>query len=138
MYLFAPNRVRKYSGAVAARPRAGFGRVISRGGPSLVLTRVVTALNDPPRYVIGIAPRCQLHPYFHLHHPHSRPTQPMPSGSSFSCLSLRSVSLDTAILGLRLSIRINQLESWVNINIQLNPVANISDLAVSRDILQTN
>ena len=47
--------MRKYSGAVAARPRAGFGRfgrVISRGGPNLVLTRVVTAPNDPPRYVI--------------------------------------------------------------------------------------
>ena len=54
MYLFAQNRVRKYSGAVAARPRAGFGRVISRGGPNLVLTRVVTAPNDPPRYVIVI------------------------------------------------------------------------------------
>jgi len=46
MDLFAQNRVRKYSGAVAARPRAGFGRVISRGGPNLVLTRVVTALNQ--------------------------------------------------------------------------------------------
>ena len=57
MYLLAQNRVRKYSGAVAARPRAGFGRfgrVISRGGPNLVLTRVVTAPNDPPRYVIVI------------------------------------------------------------------------------------
>ena len=47
IYLFAQNRVRKYLGAVAARPRAGFGRVISRGGPNLVLTRVVTAPNDP-------------------------------------------------------------------------------------------
>ena len=46
--------MRKYSGAVAARPRAGFGRVISRGGPNLVLTRVITALNNPPRYIIGI------------------------------------------------------------------------------------
>jgi hypothetical protein len=26
----------------------GFGRVISRGGPNLVLTRVVTALNGSP------------------------------------------------------------------------------------------
>ena len=40
--------MRKYLGAVAARPRAGFGRVISRGGPNLVLTRVVTAPNDSP------------------------------------------------------------------------------------------
>ena len=57
MYLFAQNCMQKYSGAVAARPRAGFGRfgrVISRGGPNLVLTRVVTAPNDPPRYVIDI------------------------------------------------------------------------------------
>ena len=54
IYLFAQNRVWKYLGAVAARPHAGFGRVISRGGPNLVLTRVVTALNDPPRYVIVI------------------------------------------------------------------------------------
>ena len=54
MYLLAQNRVRKYLGAVAARPRAGFGRVISRGGPNLVLTRVVTAPNDPPRYVIDM------------------------------------------------------------------------------------
>ena len=57
MYLFAQNRVRKYLGAVAARPRAGFGRVISRGGPNLVLTRVVTAPNQPPpkcdRYLQG-------------------------------------------------------------------------------------
>jgi len=53
MYLFAQNRVRKYLGAVAARPRAGFVGVISRGGPNLVLTRVVTAPNQPPRYVIG-------------------------------------------------------------------------------------
>ena len=56
MYLLAQNRVQKYSGAVAARPRAGFGRVISRGGPNLVLTRVVTAPNDPPRYMIVIVP----------------------------------------------------------------------------------
>ena len=56
MYLFAQNRVRGYSGAVAARPPVGFGRVISRGGLNLVLTRVVTAPNDPPppRYVIGL------------------------------------------------------------------------------------
>ena len=54
MYLLAQNRVQKYLGAVAARPRAGFGRVISRGGPNLVLTRVVTAPNNPPRYVIAI------------------------------------------------------------------------------------
>ena len=50
--------MRKYLGAVAARPRAGFGQfgcVISRGGPNLVLTRVVTAPNDPPRYVIDIS-----------------------------------------------------------------------------------
>ena len=49
--------MRKYLGAVAARPYAGFGRfgrVISRGGPNLVLTRVVTAPNDPPRYVIDV------------------------------------------------------------------------------------
>jgi hypothetical protein len=46
--------VRGYSGAVATRPSAGFGRVISRGGPNLVLTRVVTAPNNPPRYVIDI------------------------------------------------------------------------------------
>ena len=47
--------MRVYLGAVAARPRAGFGRVISRGGPNLVLTRVVTAPNQPPRYVIDIS-----------------------------------------------------------------------------------
>ena len=49
--------MRKYLGAVAARPYAGFrrfGRVISRGSPNLVLTWVVTALNNPPRYVIDI------------------------------------------------------------------------------------
>jgi hypothetical protein len=35
-------------------------RVISRGGPNLVLTRVVTAPNDPPpKYVIDIS--YQLH-----------------------------------------------------------------------------
>jgi hypothetical protein len=39
---------------VTARPSAGFGRVISRGSPNLVLTQVITALNDPPRYIIGI------------------------------------------------------------------------------------
>jgi len=55
IYLFAQNRVRKYSGAVAARPSVGFGGVISKGGPNLVLTRVVTAPNDPPRYIIVIA-----------------------------------------------------------------------------------
>ena len=40
--------MRRYLGAVAARPSAGFGSVISRGSPNLVLTRVVTAPNDPP------------------------------------------------------------------------------------------
>ena len=54
MYLFTQNRVQKYLGAVAARPRAGFARDISRGGTNLVLTRVVTEPNDPPRYVIDI------------------------------------------------------------------------------------
>ena len=54
MYLFAQNRVQKYLGAVAARPRAGFARDISRGGANLVLTWVVTAPNQPPRYVIVI------------------------------------------------------------------------------------
>jgi len=49
--------VQKYLGAVAARPRAGFVRVIGRGGPNLVLTRVVTAPNQPPRYVIDILKR---------------------------------------------------------------------------------
>ena len=34
-------------------------RVISRGGPNLVLTRFVTAPNDPSRYVIDIS--YQLH-----------------------------------------------------------------------------
>ena len=46
--------MQKYSGAVAARPRAGFAWVISRGGPNLVLLRVVTALKRPPRYVIDL------------------------------------------------------------------------------------
>jgi len=58
MYIFAQNRVQKYSGAVATRPRAGFGRVIGRGGPNLVLTQVVTAPNQPPRYVIVILGVC--------------------------------------------------------------------------------
>jgi hypothetical protein len=62
MYLFAQNRVRKYLGAVAARPRAGFGRVISRGGPNLVLTRVVTAPKRPPRYVIDIYKTVKISP----------------------------------------------------------------------------
>ena len=48
--------MRRYSGAVAARPRAGFAPIISRGGPNLVLTWVVTEPNDPPtpQYVIVI------------------------------------------------------------------------------------
>ena len=62
--------MRKYLGAVAARPRAGFrrfGRVISRGGPNLVLTRVVTAPNDLPRYVIDIGVSLVLsNPYSYL------------------------------------------------------------------------
>jgi hypothetical protein len=60
--------VRKYLGAVAARPSAGFGGVISRGGPNLVLTRVVTAPNDPPRYVIDIytRPACY-HVTYYVH-----------------------------------------------------------------------
>src|SRR5437588_8007399 len=52
MYLFAQNRVRGYSWAVAARSGAGFGRIIMGGGPNPALTRVVTAPNWPPRYVI--------------------------------------------------------------------------------------
>ena len=50
--------MRKYLGAVTARPHTGFGRfghVISRGSPNLVLTQVVTALNNPPRYIIDIS-----------------------------------------------------------------------------------
>ena len=43
--------MQKYSGAVAARPRAGFGRDIMGGGPNLALTWVVTA---PDQYVIDI------------------------------------------------------------------------------------
>jgi len=54
MYLFAQNRVQRYLGAVAARPRAGFAPIISRGGPNLVLTWAVTEPNDPPQYVIDI------------------------------------------------------------------------------------
>ena len=54
MYLFAQNRVQKYSGAVAARPRAGFARDIMGGGANLALTWVVTAPKRPPRYVIDI------------------------------------------------------------------------------------
>src|SRR6266567_645542 len=54
MYLFAQNRVQKYSGAVAARPCAGFGRDIGGLTPNLVLTWVVTAPDQPPRYVIDM------------------------------------------------------------------------------------
>src|SRR6266566_1945852 len=54
IYLFAQNRVQKYLGAVAVRPRAGFGRDIMGGGPNPALTWVVTAPNQPPRYVIGV------------------------------------------------------------------------------------
>ncbi len=48
--------MQKYLGAVAARPRAGFGRDIMGGGPNLALTWVVTAPNQPPQYVIDILP----------------------------------------------------------------------------------
>ena len=54
MYLFAQNRMQKYSGAVAARPRAGFVRDVIVDDANLVLTRVVTAPKCPPRYVIDI------------------------------------------------------------------------------------
>ena len=59
MYLFAQNRVQKYLGAVAMRPRAGFRRDIMGGGPNPALTWVVTAPNQPPRYVIDIGSRCR-------------------------------------------------------------------------------
>ena len=48
MYLFAQNRMQKYSGAVAARPRAGFARDVMVGGANLVLTRRNRAKVPPP------------------------------------------------------------------------------------------
>ena len=40
--------MRGYLGTVATRPYIGFGRVINRGSPNLILTQVVTTPNTPP------------------------------------------------------------------------------------------
>jgi len=58
--------VQKYSGAVAARPCAGFARDIGGLTPNLVLTWVVTAPDQPPRYVIDINKDCLYTKYARL------------------------------------------------------------------------